>query len=356
MFSIKENCLNQPENIYEPVEKNIYYYKGLNKLNNFDDSLKIIDRINNYYVCSYRINNEHLYPFLEFLLHKDLNTNMLSFPALNLDGITILSKIQNLSKIQYLIETIFSSIDLNEKYDYNGYYYSKNNMYLFFDFTNCKSEINTIYKNSQIWPVLVDEIINTKHVCNIEIKPQISDFFNKNMEFTILTDNHDKIYDIPCVTYTGKKISKLNFTYVFGMTKPDNDLLFGSYYYFTNFKNSIKKFIEENKGIKGGVVRFALFLGSSKVILNNISDSFDESNIKRELINCQNNLYENLTLRITDYDGKWSEKYDSVYVGDIELDNGEKLRNTPIYAVKNYEQQIPLSYHFIDINKECQIL
>ena len=50
MFSIKENCLNQPENIYEPVEKNIYYYKGLNKLNNFDDSLKIIDRINNYYV------------------------------------------------------------------------------------------------------------------------------------------------------------------------------------------------------------------------------------------------------------------------------------------------------------------
>ena len=27
---------------------------------------------------------------------------------------------------------------------------------------------------------------------------------------------------------------------------------------------------------------------------------------------------------------------------------GEKMKNTPIYVVKNYEQHIPLSYHFIN--------
>ncbi len=31
MFSINEKCLNKTENIYEP---NVYYYKGLNKLEN----------------------------------------------------------------------------------------------------------------------------------------------------------------------------------------------------------------------------------------------------------------------------------------------------------------------------------
>jgi hypothetical protein len=32
------------------------------------------------------------------------------------------------------------------------------------------------------------------------------------------------------------------------------------------------------------------------------------------------------------------------------------MKNTPIYVVKKYEQQVPLSYHFIDTTKDCQIL
>ena len=51
-------------------------------------------------------------------------------------------------------------------------------------------------------------------------------------------------------------------------------------------------------------------------------------------------------MRITDYDGKWAEEYDSCYLGHIELDNGEYLKGTPILAVKEYNQQIPLSYHY----------
>jgi hypothetical protein len=239
----------------------------------------------------------------------------------------------------------------NDKYEYKGFYYYKNNIYLFFDFTNCKLIINNVYKNSIIWPVLTDEIINIKHVCNIKINSIISDFFNKNMDFTILKDKNNKIYEIPCVVYIEKEISRLNFTYMFGASKPDNNLLFGYYYYFTNFKNAINQVIKENKS---GIVRFALFMELTKVILNSISDSTDESMLKRELTD--NNLYENLTLRITDYDGNWSKNYDSVYVGDIELDNGEKMKNTPIYVVKKYEQQTPLSYHFIDTTKDYQIL
>ena len=58
-----------------------------------------------------------------------------------------------------------------------------------------------------------------------------------------------------------------------------------------------------------------------------------------------------LKMRISDHDGKWSENYDSVFLGKIELDNGSYLKNTPIIVLKDYNQQIPLSYHYID--KSC---
>jgi hypothetical protein len=350
MFTLNEKYLNENvcDKTIKTIKTNFYYYKGLDNLEkNIDNILKYNNKIKNIFICGYRINNTELFPFLNFLLKNDIETKELVFPSLSSNELS--SDI--ISSITKKISSLFYNIVSNDKYEYKGFYYYKNNIYLFFDFTNCKLIINNVYKNSIIWPVLTDEIINIKHVCNIKINSIISDFFNKNMDFTILKDKNNKIYEIPCVVYIEKEISRLNFTYMFGASKPDNNLLFGYYYYFTNFKNAINQVIKENKS---GIVRFALFMELTKVILNSISDSTDESMLKRELTD--NNLYENLTLRITDYDGNWSKNYDSVYVGDIELDNGEKMKNTPIYVVKKYEQQTPLSYHFIDTTKDYQIL
>ena len=52
-------------------------------------------------------------------------------------------------------------------------------------------------------------------------------------------------------------------------------------------------------------------------------------------------------MRITDYDGKWADNYDSVYLGNLELDDGTFLNRQSI-VVREYQQQIPLSYHYID--------
>jgi hypothetical protein len=348
MFTINENCLERNE-YNESTEPKFYHYKGLDNLEkNIDKILKYNNKINKIFICGYRVINTDLYPFLNFLLKNDSETNELLFPSLISNDISSDSISKN-------INVIFYNILSDNKYEYKGFYYYKNNIYLFVDFTNCKLIINNTHKNSIIWSTLIDEIINTKNVCNIKINSQITDFFNENTDFIFLNDINGKIYEIPCITYVGKEFSKLNFTYIFGTSKPDNNFLFGPYYYFTDFKNAVKQCIEK-KNIKCGIVRFALFTGLTKVILNNITDSIDKSYIKRELITKSNNLYENLTLRITDYDGRWSENYNSVYIGDIDLDNGEKMKNTPIYVVRQYEQQIPLSYHFIDSNKEAQIL
>jgi hypothetical protein len=79
-------------------------------------------------------------------------------------------------------------------------------------------------------------------------------------------------------------------------------------------------------------------------------DTNDASEIKKERL-CDPNLsnkLESLTLRITDHDGEWANTYDSIYLGDTELDNGEYLKGTPMIALKTYEQQVTLSYHYID--------
>lgn len=347
--------------IYNPVDPNFFYYKGLDNLNyNFDNIIGANNSINDINICGYKINNLYAYPFIEFLLKKDIFQDCLTFPFLNkVEG----NSNDIILKINSLMKFVYPNIELDDKYEYKGYFYYKNNLYLFYDFTNCEININCVYKNSHIWSVLVDEIINLKHVCNIRISPYVSDFFTYNIEFLFLKDEKNNSYETPIITYVGRENSMLNFTYVFGVSKDNNNGILGPYSYFTNFKNAIRqggwsenekpekkyeKTITENeygKYIKGGIVRFALFMKSMKVVLNYPEDPNDESIIKMEKIK---DNYEKLTIRITDYDGIWAEKYDSIYVGKIELDNGEKMKNTPIYAIKKYEQQVPLSYHYID--------
>lgn len=357
MFTINENCLDKTITITDnsltnkSQINNLYNYSGLKKLKEIDNILKTNIKIEKICICAYKINNTKLYPFLNFLLKNDYVNNELIFPEYNSNTLSI----DIIEKTYEYLKSFLNNIILDNNFEYKGYHYYKNNIYLFFDFTNCKLQANNIYKKSIIWPALIDEIINKKNVCNIKINLAVIDFFNNNLDFTILKDKNNKIYEIPSIVYIGKEESKANFTYVFGASKPDDNELFGPYYYFTNFKNAFRQGTT-NKNNKGGIIRFALFFESTKVILNNPCDCIDESNIKNELLTNSNNLYENLTLRITDYNGGWANNYDSIYLGEIDLDNGEKMRNTPIYVVKKYEQYIPLSYHFIDLNKELQIL
>ena len=60
-----------------------------------------------------------------------------------------------------------------------------------------------------------------------------------------------------------------------------------------------------------------------------------------------------MTIRITDYDGKWASQYDSVILEDILLDEHVKIKGAPLYVCKEYDQQCPLSFHFI--NKQAVI-
>jgi hypothetical protein len=96
---------------------------------------------------------------------------------------------------------------------------------------------------------------------------------------------------------------------------------------------------------KIGIIRSVIFLGVNKVPTNYPEDDVDNSFHSSILSSIDN---ENVQInRISDHDGLWSDNYDSVYIGKLLLDNGKFIKGTPLWVVKDYNQQHSLSYHHL---------
>lgn len=360
----------EPENsseVYLPVEPKYYNYKGKTKLS--IDAPQSLDMFENILICPYTVNNSGKYPFLRFLLLNSLFEKELSLPQ-----VYLMNNLIDLSLVEYVTKYLFGLLILNdfdkfsESIEFNGFFEDKQNLYLFFDMTKCNIEVNDIYKNSHLWLALVDEIVNHKQLCNIKISDNTSNFFTLNEEFIFLLDDKHESYEIPIVSYVGKKENKVNFTYVFGETARDRNSILGPFYYFHDYYTAVKfatlnnsksgdqegnydvfMDFDQSDISKGGIVRFAVFTGVTKYFENNVSDVNDLSEIKTlrlQYDNLDQNI-ERLTLRVCDHDGIWSKDHDSAYLGCVELDNGTFIKN-PILVLKEYNQQVPLSYHYID--------
>jgi hypothetical protein len=221
---------------------------------------------------------------------------------------------------------------------------------LFFDLTENKLQLYDIYSNSHSWYGLIDEIVNHKHICNIKINEIVTQLFQENQEFCFFIDENNETYDLPIVCFTAKPEKNLNYTYVFGEIKGDKNEILGPYYYFKDYYNAYEEAYSLIKDdTKMGLIRFAIFIGNVKYIENYPNDPVDESEIKKQRLQDQNldQNIERLTMRITDHDGKWADNYDSVYLGNLELDDGNFLKKQ-LFVVKEYNQQMPLSYHLIN--------
>lgn len=323
-------------------------------------------------LCIYKVNTNGKFPFLEFLL---LNNG---YGLLNLPNIPFSNSIDKDNLVSYskvflsgiLNITIFE--DLNNNLGFDGFYEYKENLYMFFDITKCNINIDETYSASHTRFALVDEIVNHKNVCNIPIWVETIDFFIKNESINFLFDENNEKYETPIVGYVGKKTpEQLNFTHIFGEPRQDKLHIFGSNYYFTDFKNAVKqagwsnnnkpeylfnKLITDNEHgryIKSGIVRFALFIGKTKYIENEIDIENDNSSIKKDRLNdtTLNSNYEKMTLRISDHDSVWTKTHDSLYLGKLELDDGSFIKEYPIIVTSNYNQQVSLTLHYLNKSK-----
>jgi len=359
---------------YSPVEPNKYHFLGLENLNSNYQTV-ISDNIEKVYICAYRINNKIKNPFLEYLLQTS-TTGELVFPSLYFpeNCTDILTLVSNIDSILTLL-LVGSNVSLNLENSfiecYKGFYETNKSMYMFFDLTILDIVLNDIYRENTLWFCLIYEIINIRHVCGMKIHNDVFNFFVSFVSkypLYILQDEYGKQFECPIVAYVGTHEKNLNFTYTFGVTKKQSDAILGPYYYFTDFKNAIRQGgwtanekpeirydtlmtdNEHGRYKKGGIVRIVLFLGKSKVKINLKTDEIDNSQMKRErLMNSSlNTNYEKLSMRISDHDGLWAQMYDSVVLDTIELDDGSMLKDTPMYVCKEYDQQLPLSYHYLN--------
>lgn len=343
------------------IEDNYYYYEALEYLEqDIDDYLQ-----NNYIqkitISAFQINNEKKYPFLSYLLCKNPFDDSFNLPCipLNYQSVNTMNIITITQIFLLSVLNLENSKDHLDLLEFKGFYIVNSEIYIYYDLTKTIPKIK--YAFEDICFGLISEIVNNQSICNSQINQEVTNFFLNNTDFCFLKNKDNTIHELPVVGYVGKYGHKLYFTFVFGVAKSENNELFGPYYYFTNYENAMKQIEYEcknnmNINLKAktpiGVIRFALFMEKIKFIQNLQSDELDDSEIKKERLNdtLLDKNYEKLTMRISDHNGKWAKKYDSVFLGNsIELDNGEKMDNVPIIVLKEYEQQLPLSHHIIKL-------
>lgn len=313
----------------------------------------------NMYICTYRINNTGKYPFLEFIM--EYIRSSFSFPSF-----IYLSSAHN-------IEECIEKLCVNKSF--RGYFTENENpenVFLFFESNEPVTDGDFFYKQDKHWTVTINEIMNQRSVCNIPIKSEIIYFFLYNQSFCFIQDEYNQVCEIPEIKYAGLCEPLLKSRTIFCIPPSEKTEIMGPYYYFTDFVGAVrnggwspdnkpeyideKLVTDENKEIeqsreprkykRGGVIRFALFLGNTKVPMNMPDDGVDLSQTKQELLKMDKKHRQ--TMRISDHDGKWTETHDSVKLGIIELDDGSNLMDSPLWVVKEYDRIVPISYHFID--------
>jgi hypothetical protein len=338
-----------------------YNYKALDFLIKEEP---LVEVNSNVFLCAFHVNQSGKLPFLQFVLNKlpkNLFGDFLTFPCFSYNG-----KTNILDECISKLHEVCGFYKETSEYKYVGYTKEEGDIYMFYDLSNVDFQVQELYRHDKMWLVLVDEILNYQSVCGFEIHKHVSKFLQSCADFYLLFDESEEPIESPIVCYTGTHKSKLRFSAIFGCGKSENDAIVGPYYYFTTYEKAFenggwsknlqrefrggRQITEDGTGKydSGGIVRFAVFLGRCKVLLNYPEDEVDESPYKLETLKNGGNALERQTTRVTDYDGKWIECHDSVYVGKLELDDGRILFDAPYWVAKEYDQQTSLSFHHID--------
>ncbi len=315
-------------------------------------------------VCIYKINQEASYPFTMFLLYKYDNNN-LSFIRIN-------EKHKGNTLITHVLEKCRSLFtDQNAVIDYMGFIEENNNrLTLVIQYTSQTQGIEQVTYNTAWWWTLPSEIINYKYILNFDINPLATTFLVKHNKLCLLYDKEGTVYETPEVGYYGNYYKKIAAVASLGLSRQGIFSSFGPFYYFSDYTHAMRnafwsqggkpkkvgdKYItvdEKGRYEKGGIVRFALFVGKTKMLLGRSGDKPDDSAISQDLT--ETNEFIKAMIKLRDNSAKWTEHYDSVRIGshEIKLKDKPTIYTNPLIALKEYEQQIPLEYYFVDTSQD----
>ena len=334
------------------------FYKYEPDLNTNMDELSVIEPGEKFYICAYRIDNTGLKPFIQYCFHKDKG-DLMSFPVLKNTGKKPIDK-QGSDFIQYIFkESPECSFFLRIRKGHN---------YLFYNVSmKPKEHAQFLKKKTQWWWALMTEIVNYKQLMNFQFNSNIYPIFMNNPSLIYLKDKDENIIEIPEVGFHGTYFGLLDLISTYGLRPSTLYAMMGPYFYFGTFRKAVRyagwtstyksreidgKVVadEEGRYERGGIARFAIFLGKMKAFLNqpNERNDFSELVEKRIKQDPRSKKWEELTIKLHDHNGKWAEDYDSCYIGRVKLANGGLFMKNPEFILKHFEQQHILTIHELD--------
>ena len=342
MASLEREKISTNEIISKTTDD--FFYYPVDNLNRNFSSIKKGNIIN---LCMYSITLGDYKPFIQYLLYKHNKSNILTFPFFEFDKGNLLDlcnkKLKSILDVDFLIK---------------GYVKEKNNVYLIITLPNDFCVLQHLTSDKEWWFTLLSEIINEEKILYFPIHTSVLNLFYKNPDLLYLLDEDNMPYESPLALYNGQHADKTNFIAKFGISKFSPLASMGPYYYFSTYNLACKfgsysynfkpfkiddQIITDNdfgRYVKGGIVRFAIFTGRLKVFLNRDWDKRDESLLSKNR--------EERERKIIQMDGSWTKNYDSTCVAEIVYSDKSINQNGTKYCVKNYYQQTPLSYHFLD--------
>ena len=341
-----------------PKISNYIYY-----LNNvLSDNIKYLKSDKQIHLCIYNIiNQDNNLPFLLYLLNKD-KQNKLYFPH-------FFTTKNIFEEAEEKIKIIFNTY--NSMPIIKGFKESTNNIYIYYEFIN-DYKLEKINYHDEWWWSGINEIIDTKTLLNFKIDKTVYKIFEKYPLLACLYDDNNNKFQIPYILYYGSYSNYATFISVFGLPKQSPSSNLGPYYYFYTYhgagksgiwsynrKEQIANDIEITRneyGVynHGGLIRFAIFGNNMKYFLNNDDDPDDLSEISQQLAK-EKDFYKQ-TLKLRDSNSEWANNHDIAYIGSSMIKSivrGEEIKRkyTIQFAVRDYYQHVPLTYHYINTDK-----
>jgi len=321
-------------------------------------------------ICCYRINRTGLKPFLEYYLYKRSKTSsrkdQMEFPEFPYSTAKGTSLYEQSSRFISKLFHETREVSFGVKHD--------GAIYLFFELVDTRFDVKERKRGSQWWWVMLCEIANYGLCCNFPISSSVRSVFNSFPTLLYLMgrregSKHMNIIEIPDVGYHGTYYEYVPEIAAYGLRPSTINAMMGPYYYFGTYRKGIRyagwtstyterkykgKVVTAKDGryIRGGMLRFAIFLGKMKVLRNHPQDREDYTDLVEERIrkNERNRRYEMMTLRMHDHNGTWTKDYDSIYAGCARLENGRCFMTNPEFVLKDYKQQTCLTTHELDLS------
>ena len=318
-------------------------------------------------MCIYQINktNDSI-PFLEFLLYlqgsaREKKGVRLVFPH-------VLSKHTKAGLVDQCSPALVALFGGMDAVKYAGYVVekSKRRCTLFFNhiFNERSGGIPFMRADNRWFWTLSSEIFNERQMMNYAISDDVVSLFNRHPAMMQVTLN-GRTMESPSALYAGKHFNYVSYMAEFGMKKASTRAHFGPYYYFVSFMGSMRyacysmgfePHVLDNgdvltvnahgKHTRGGVVRFAVFLGRCRAFFMN----GEEDRSELSMYWAEKDPFVKAKLALRDINGDWTQAFNSAYVGEHELNIDGKTKNRiPNWTIKDYDAQIPLSCHEIDM-------